>query len=121
MSLTKMSMVERMSLFGLSTILAPRPHLLCSTTAMCTPAQQLVDEFDLLPLPRFGTDNGGIASHHVEQRLHGCQRGLRAADHDQQITLPRPGRTTGNGGVDDLHTRRGQSPRPVLDGGGPDG
>ena len=85
------------------------------------PAEQLVDELDLLPLAGFGTDDGGIAGHHVQQRLHGGQRGLRAADHDQQITLPGPGGATGNRGVDDLHAGHRQAPRPVLDGSGSDG
>src|SRR6185437_361014 len=80
------------------------------------PAQQLIDEFDLLPSPGFGTDDGGVAGHHVKQGLHRGERGLRATDHDQQITLPGPGGTPGHGRVDDLHAGNGQAPCPVLDG-----
>jgi len=83
---------------------------------MCT-AQQLVDEFDLLPFTGFGTDDGGIAGHHVQQRLHGGQRGLRSDDHDQQITASGSSRTAGDGCVDDLHAAHRQAPGPVLDGG----
>ena len=62
-----------------------------------------------------------MAGHHVQQGLCDAERGLRAADHDEQITLPGADGTTGNGSIDDLDTGRLQTLRPVLHGGRADG
>ena len=33
------------------------------------PAEQLIDQLDLLPLAGFAADNGGVAGHHIQQWL----------------------------------------------------
>jgi hypothetical protein len=84
------------------------------------PAQQLVDQFDLLSVAGRGPDMGCGAGHRVEQRPHPVDGRLRPADHDEQV----PGRgadcPTGDRGVDQVDLLLPEPLRPPPDRGGTD-
>ena len=84
------------------------------------PAQQLVDEFDLLPVAGRGPDMGGGAGHRVEQRPHPLHGRRRAADHDEQVPGAGADGPTGDRGVDQVDLLLPEPLRPLPHRGGTD-